>query len=363
MTAVVLAALTFCGCSTKEYILLNDDQVHLVMNAQLNSEDTDHLVYLSLASADQGITLVKGGSVKVSVNGGAPVSAVEIPPEEGFPREANVYGFHQAFKPGDEVLFEGSDLTRNVSARVRVPDLPEVVSVDTLTVTRKGSDWFGDSYEQTSLQVKVKLRDRAGEQDYYRLSGYRVYDFPEGDRAVLLDWASGEPAIDEYTGEYVLVGRTDPIYDEQRLWVDVSEEPLISGEQGEGDANAMIAELFDMENDWCVFTDASFEGEEYTLRLYLNQDSFGYYGYLGPCSVEDYLRVHAISFEQFHYLKAVSASNASSFFSEPVSMPTNVEGGLGFVTIESSVRVPVRPFDLIRYEFDPETNTYHRLAE
>lgn len=359
--AILLLVIGLAGCTTKEELILNDDTVYLVLNAQLKAEETSHVAWLSHATSDQGIRPVRGGKVTVSVNGGAPVTATELPEIDGFYENAVQYAFSQTFRPRDEVYIEASDGTRQVSARVLVPDAPDVVSVDTATVFRKGTSWFGDAYESEALQVKVVLRDHPGQADYYRISGFRTYDFPEGNEALILDYVTGEPMRDDYTGEYYIAGKPDPISEEENIYIDVSEEPLISGsEGGDGGAAEMIAELFEMQNDWCLFTDTAFEGESYTLRLYLQDNVFLNYGFLAPGSIEDYLLVHAISFDQFHYLKALSAPD-DAFFSEPVSMPSNVEGGLGFVTVETSYKVKIRPWKLTYYEYDEMTDTYRRL--
>ena len=47
------------------------------------------------------------------------------------------------------------------------------------------------------------------------------------------------------------------------------------------------------------------------------------------------VRLYSISQYQYIYLKALDLSDLGMLFSEPVSIPTNVEGGMGFVNVDS----------------------------
>lgn len=52
-------------------------------------------------------------------------------------------------------------------------------------------------------------------------------------------------------------------------------------------------------------------------------------------NVKILVRLYSISQYQYIYLKALDLSDIGMLFSEPVSIPTNVEGGMGFVNVDS----------------------------
>ena len=75
---------------------------------------------------------------------------------------------------------------------------------------------------------------------------------------------------------------------------------------------------------------------------------------------ECFFRLRSLDFAQYHYLKALNNletfGTEMSFLVEPTTLPSNVEGGLGFVGIET-----VTEFCYARFEreYEPLDEIYY----
>ena len=131
------------------------------------------------------------------------------------------------------------------------------------------------------------------------------------------------------------------------------------------------------------FSDVPIAGQECTLRVmtypwnvYLNVYR---YGLLVPEVLEDnpdawsilagmptkvyrecFFRLRSLDFTQYHYLKALTNletyGTEMTFLVEPTTLPCNVEGGLGFVGIET-----ITEFSYARFEreYEPMDTIYY----
>jgi len=184
-----------------------------------------------------------------------------------------------------------------------LPEPVPVISVDT------GSINF-DEYTG-EVKIKVKFRDPADTDNYYRLTA----------RAL--------------TGTYL--GNPDEPYDpffpvivyDSDIGYGALSEPLIAPQQ-EDDMFGMY-----LRNDFFLFMDELIEGKEYSLTLgysYSGLPAIDYYEF-----IHAYFSLHAITRDIYLYLQSYSAQRQTidNFLAEPVPVYTNVTGGLGVVGAET----------------------------
>ena len=359
--SIYLFLLSFLAVSCYEEVVIpvgNDEAVG-VMNAQLNTMDFVHVIQLSV-SQNNDVQALSGADVRVSVNGTPATVAREVPCLNPDATYYDGYGSHRGpweteytfewdFRPGDEVRIEARKGDIVLSSTVTVPAAVPISSVDTSTVKMT---YMGET--GTYLQVKTVFNDHPSV-SFYRVFGREVEGF------TLLD-ESGKP----------VPGLTE--YKENTLWLETGFDPIISegaGKTGSTDLGALLKE----ENSYHCFADTPFSGEECTIRplahFYpLPEDYYSYYPTteepidweaMGSMSLKVVRRasiqLRSLDFAQYHYLKALenldTFGTEMSFLVEPTTLPSNVEGGLGFVGLET----------VTEYIFYNETRVYPFMNE
>jgi hypothetical protein len=345
--AVILLALAAVSCTSQIVLEPKDSSVKVVMNALLKTEDVNHVILLS-ASNVSSVEALPDASVTVSVNGGAPVNAVYQPenPEGGYyiKPKAAYYLYHGSFSPGDNVRLEARTKYGNVSSTVTVPSKVNMDQVDTLRTVIRGS-----GYTEVNMQFKIRLSDNAAGSDFYRFT-FR--------RSELYDWN------DSGVQSTML----------QELPADGSSDPVLS--EGTLNTGDLLSELLELDNTYLLFNDNTFPGETRTLRVNVRMENLiASFSFNRDSEVEHgdsfmWVNLEHLSFEEYYYMKALTnLSNFgydASFFFEPTTIPSNVEGGLGFVGVSASSDPAVFkvPDDIYLYEVryrqeHPEENPYY----
>lgn len=332
---IPVLTLAFLAASCYEEILIptEDKDPVLVMNAQMDNLETTHTVSLSRSLLSK-VEPFPGARVNVYVNGTLAAEAVETVEEYAWNRTA--YQFEAAFNPGDEVRIEATKDAFHVSSTVIVPPAVAVESLDTSSVRMTFLDESSDY-----LQLKVRFKDLPGDSWYgvdQRISDLWEYLDEEGNVI---------PGYFAYSGT--------------KGHIETGFDPVIS--EGAGKTSGSdLASLLSVENTYNCFSDSPIAGEECTLRVmtrpwsvYLPDDRSweavpkalddnpGSYSILMKLPVrvrrECCFRLRSMGFAQYHYLKALNNletfGTEVNFLVEPTTLPTNVEGGLGFVGIET----------------------------
>lgn len=352
-TLIHLLAMAFLAvsCHVEVVIPVGEDEPTGVMNAQLSTLNSSHSVYLSL-SQRSSVRALPGAEVRIFVNGAHVATAEEVPPPYEWVRET-AYVFDAAIAPGDEVRIEARRGSINLSATVTAPPAVTISSVDTSTVTLT---YMGDT--STYLQAKTSFQDLPG------TSFYRVYGHLQDEFAYLDE--EGNP-IPGHSGTA-----------DSGLWMETGFDPVIS-EGGGKTGGVDLAALLDAENPYHCFSDQPFSDRECTIRplfysggVFLPEVAYGIYIPESMQEVDSWdelrklpRRVHrrasvqviSLDFAQYHYLKALENlelfGTEMSFLVEPTTLPSNVEGGLGFVALDTVS-------ELLFYE---DTRTYPALAD
>ena len=361
MAALLLAA----SCTNTDYIDVDNVDPVLVMNAQISTANTSHMVILSNSTLSQ-LLEVNGANVSISVNGDAPITATEDNTEEemyGYGlNNGTKYIFDYNFAPGDNVSIKvnnGSD--PEVDAAVTVPKEPVIKKVEILhnvphTTSDSMFDWsygYGDYiyYESDDNpypydswhELRVTLQDIPSEDSFYRIEVET--------EATLQDGGEAETTT-------------------RGVWLDNSSEPVLSSATS---SNTGILDILSEEsNSYNAFSDNVFKDKEYTLKLFYKENQVSesrhyYYHYdveWTPVEVKDEttgqtytkyeptplpegvtyssrmrIKLYSISHDQFIYIKALGLTDMAMFFSEPISIPSNVNGGMGFITIDNCKEV------------------------
>ena len=337
LLSILLMTALVVSCYEEIVIPVGDEEPVAVMNAQMNTGDTTHGIYLYVSQQNR-VRSLEGADVQVTVNGKTTLQAAEVI-DESDPRwtrwEAH-YTFDADLRPGDEVRIDARKDAFHVTATVTAPPAVDLALIDTSTVRMA---YMGETDEY--LQVKLGFRDLPGD------TWYRVAACLETEYAYLEEDGSPSP---EYSGNNI-------------WWIspETGFDPIVS--EGGGKTGGMdIAALLAADDTYNCFSDNNFRDQECTIRpLFYPYSVYGYYERYNFPVLDDYtqyenvyeiiskmpyhshrkgrLQVRTIDFTQYHYLKALQNLDTygtdMTFLVEPTTLPSNVEGGLGFVGLET----------------------------
>lgn len=298
---VMLAA----GCMNDMPYRQADGEPQLVMNSLMTASEEEHRVYLSVSRTDRVDSLTGPAELRVFVNGKAAGTASEK--ASGLPHQ-RMFVFRTPFAEGDQVRLEASAGDFHASAEVSVYGQPVLGSIDTLSA--------GDSLSQ-QLCFEIGLEDKWKGADYYSLGIYCCTET--------------EFFLDK-TSLGVFSSR-------KRCALDCSEDLILSEENIA--ANNMGVE-FGTPNRYGAFFDSQFDCGSVVLRPRVDKSEFmaipdGTPVIADSISVRRSLEIQVshIDVRHYYYLKAVNGIGGSSadLALEDVSVPDNVDGGIGFVGI------------------------------
>ena len=346
---ILMLSFLAAGCYEEILIPTEDKEPVLVMNAQMNTIEYTHTVYLSVSRLSK-VEPLPGASVTVYVNGTLKIEAEEQNDDESW--NTTAYIFQKGLHPGDEVRIEARKDAFYATSTVIVPPEVAIESIDTSSVRLTYLDDTSDY-----VQIKVRFKDLPGASwygvDHRTLDVWRYLD------------EAGNP-IPEYS---VVSGSTGGI--------NTDFDPVIS----EGSAKTTggdLGALLSASNYYHCFSDDPIADQECTLRVMMNPWYFYLpeyrYGLYVPAEMEYeegiytklmgmpvrldrwcFFRLRSLDFSQYHYLKALNNLEAFgtevNFLVEPTTLPSNVEGGLGFVGIETVSELPYAHF---KREYGPE---------
>ena len=336
-----MAAISAAACTSTEYVDVEAIEPVMVVNAQMSTSEASHCIHLSTSTRSL-IHGVDDANVTVTVNSSAPIAAVQDTEEgSGAKYNSTRYWFNAVLKSGDVVTVKAVKGTLSGEATIEVPDEPilgEVTMKDAPNHTPSDSYYeygvYDPSYDPETSEycewhlLEVNLTDIPSKDNHYRI-GIFVEETIN----------SPEQGLQRY---FV------------RLSADTSSEPVLSGNKASG--GDLLESLSEDSNHYSLFTDGLFKDKSYTLKLYLSERMLTYYrkyqtDYHWDSEKETYVadpvpegvvydskilvRLSSISLDQYIYLKALGLDDYGILFSEPISIPSNVTGGLGFVNIES----------------------------
>lgn len=294
----------------------------LVMNAFLRTDTARNVVSLSVLHDSEAVPAGEG-TVTVYV-GDKPVETADVRRSSPFAGTVSCT-LATPFRPGDRVRLSAvaEEGRYRADAEVVIPQpIERIMRVDTMRTTLKIGTSMSDC-----LRYRITIPDRPGERNYYRLViEKRTYRTNE---------------------EGVTYG---PLIETPEI---INQEDVVLTEGHLTTADDKEFGAFDMTipNVRNIFTDSRFADASYTLNVYTaypgtldwSSDSWKYH-----TRIDAVIRLQSITEAQYRYMRALNcldSDNYSDTFMEPVIVPQNVTGGLGFVGASSEQQVTLRIID------------------
>ncbi len=338
---IVLNIIILYGCQNYIDVPNPDTDPKLLVNADLNCADSEHIIYVAAnrMGETQGLS---DAHLKCILNGkDLSVEKMSVSDEEyedykihGFP-----YRFFGKMEPGDELRIEVVSGGMKAYCELKAPETAEILSADMKPRSVITTDDIKKSYYDFSL----KLRDIKGAGSWYRLRAEFVIDveviYKNTDGVIVHG-----PLRSIFTDRESVISYDDPILNDG-----------YSGDELDFDSlESFIASIMPKMNVCKIFSDKYFCDSEAELHFSTEENPNLDFYYLLPemwnssassATVEGsayvQLYVDTLPYESYaHYRALNSAENigySDVFLSEPTIFPSNIVGGLGFVSISSPV--------------------------
>jgi len=283
---LILVVFTLSSCELDDRIIEPDEhESQLVLNANIYQEDTIAKITLtqSIGITD---TVFSINNVELSNNNeltlhtpdqGAIAGFIYKEPSQFQAIPTAFWRFdYEDFIPGEIYEIEGkADGFETIRAVTRIPQIADLVDVKVDVAEAQSSYFVRDRFE-------ITINDPGDEENFYFIEASREID------------DQGYTSTRDYR-----------FYDSPQNPID---------------------ESF-LENVITVFSDKNFNGAEF---------KFIAYGERGSESFEEIeFKIYQISKESYEYQVAFSKASNNNPFSEPVTIPTNIENGFGVFAITS----------------------------
>lgn len=317
----------------------------LILNAQLTAGEKVNYAYLHLSEGNR-IGRITQGSLTLYINGKVAETPEEISPEELYSDlkgtiddelfELLIRNIHfkkfritSELHPGDLIRLEAiaENGTYHASAETTVPRPVESLQVDTALAYLR--EYAGDVLYR---QYKITLKDLPGEKNYYRL------DISHELQQLVTYWTYRYDA-----GGNLVKEQRDTLLTSIPMTKIINREDIILTDGHPHNYNDEENELFPTtRNKYNLFTDNRFSDASATLKVYTptyHIEPPYFYDYIDYHNSQTItVSIYSLTEEQYRYQKALNTlddENYEEVLMEPVSIPTNVTGGLGFVGADS----------------------------
>ena len=329
---LALALLAASCIKPLEYNISSAEEIP-VLYAIWSSDVDEHDVYLCTSGPYEVLPAWDDCRILCYVNGNLKADVAEAVSEELSdvdPVEFLHYRIPVHVEEGDRVELEARFPDRVLTASTTVPHTPDL-QMDTSSVARESI------VSPRLYTVAMTLHDKAGEMSYYRIYKPRGHSWVY-DRNGRLK-REGELVFQSLIDENAPIFKNISIHFPKDLAL---EFPFL------GPTSTNLSYVFSDE----LFSDSSYTFTFKTIHF----SGKGGYGSGERLENEFIGIVSSISKEEYDYLVALNAAMSSSGdnFAEPVTVPTNIEGGgLGIFTIRNTRRISIafEPVDLT--EDDP----------
>lgn len=384
LLCLTLATTLLASCRKDLDYKLGGIEPQLNMNAQLKVGDTLHIVHLCF-STDKTLRPVQSAAVRCLVNGKLVATAAEVdgnkyrtplvnshswPGYSFSPKDMlqKSFGFKADFKEGDKVRIEADADGRKAYSEILVPKTPDFEIADTTASydPNETYEWKGEKYYKQTLKLHLRGRDNVQGSNYYRLWGILKSDdliYLGGQHAETPSDPGTEPQ--EEPGEV----KTERIQYENGILLRWKNDPILND-----GAPAEDLDLFGAsQNIYNAFSDNLFSDRPFDLNVQVYRSELRHindqiFRDREQDAVDSVLAkntlvvcLSAVSEAEYHLLKALNiranGSDEGQFFTEPITFPDNVEGGIGLVSIETPLKrcLELPPF-VQRLELYAETD-------
>ncbi len=296
----------------------------LLLDAWLSSADTLHTVKVAASSLSDGLVAAKGVTVSIYVNGVLQDESDSVT-RKSYP--SCEYELKASFAPGDSVELRADNSIGHASSSSVILPAPSISNISYDGSLRLSYFDYSNKEEGTFELFRFDLNDTPGKGNVYHIGLFRT-----SDNVLLADDADENHP--NYGAKPIGWTQHNPIepYDAYNML-----EPAMKIDWGKADYS---------NSNFTLFTDRFFDGETYRVSV-LSLPYHVTYGYSNretwALREKVIVRAEAVSEEAYRYYSdveyAIGGSSVIPMFYEPPILPSNVEGGIGFVCFASATEI------------------------
>ena len=309
----MIFALIFTSCENDIPFNVKNNPPKLVVNAIFDADSPENFIFLS-KTGKEDIDSIYNATINIYVNDVLKDQLTEpVLQEYGYnthwyynPYKNKKYKTELRFNPGDKVKIEvfADNNKYHAWAEDIIPKPLEIDYIDTMTYIK--------DFNQ-HIRLKTTFTDPSNENNFYRLA--------------LVQNNTSYIKTNDY-------GYITTAY-EETLYMDTREDFVLN----DGKVYTENDILPQTENRFSLFNDSRLNGA-YTMTTSFYRPVHYYHtpageeGFVERVSIDFKIHLISITEMQYYYLKAMSIISSDSYdeyLSTPVSFPSNVEGGVGFV--------------------------------
>ena len=297
----------------------------LLLDGWISSLDSLHTLKVAESSLSKGLIEAKDVKVSIYVNGVLKDESDSVVAHSSITSE---FILKALLAPGDMVEVRAESPAGHASASSVIMPAPSVSNASYDGILRMSYYDYSNKREGTFELFRFDLHDSPGNRDVYRIGLFRTSDF------VLL----ADDVDDEYpypSSKPVGWTQHNPMqpYEAYNML-----EPAMKIDWGRADYS---------NSNFTLFTDRFFDGDTYrvsVLSLPYVTPSYGYGGReTWAIREKAIVRVESVSEEAYRYYADVEYAKGGTsvipMFYEPPILPSNVDGGIGFVCFASATEL------------------------
>ncbi len=345
----ILSVTVFTSCQNEIPFSTKHNNPQIILNAMIDIDDEEHFIILS-KTGKYDIDSIRDATIHIYVNGTLKEQLTEplLPDKSILPEDPEdpdykyiheIYAKNKRYKtnlrfhPGDNVKIEVFAENDKYHAWVEdvVPKPLPIDKIDTITYIKNQN-----SYSNSWIRLKTTFTDFPNEKNFYRLALVR------------------EETVYNKSKE---TGAESTFLYKKNVYIDTREDVVLNDGRVSTDDDFFAQ----TENRYATFDDTRLNGS-YTMTTSFYRPSDVSINSTGNIieRVSIKFRIYLISITemQHYYMRALnikSSDDYDEYFSIPVSMPSNVHGGTGFVGFSTSTYATFSIPDII-----PDTTNYNQ---
>lgn len=323
---LLLFGIILFACVREEILVFDDIPEELIVDALFRTDDTLHTVRVFLRASDGSVKSVSGRlSVECTIEGKPLIKAVE---EDDLYEMGRLFYLPATFSSGDKVRLDVKGERYNAFSETVVPEPVILTLEDTVCTESPGINGV--------YNCSVRVHDRLGERTWLKA-------FPARGLTCLKDGKGGDVRECLLTERFALVSADNPVFDNDDF-------QLPSGLGGTAynwyDLSISFSDRLFVD-DSCVLT-----YESVRLRRFRSfHGASGYHydeAYVEPSVL---LPVGTMSEEVYKYMTKmdnlrIHTGKVQNMLSEPLILPDNIQGGVGFFGIINVSSLVIRFKDI-----------------
>lgn len=315
---VSLTTLLIVACENELPHKLKEKPPKLIMNALINSDSLNNTLFLNM-SHQSLLGDVADATVEVRVNGKLRETA-QLLPKMTNDETGKRFRITTAFAPSDIVRIDATttDGKHHAWAETTVPSPLTIERLDTISTRIR----YNGSLRNV-LRYRLTFVDRPKEKNFYRL------------------------VIEQHLTECIALYESQSdttIHSKSTRIISGDDIALSDGQLDMGNSNSLFEKST---NIYGIFDDSRLGNSAYTMTAYTDRYNMGQYAFddlIKWMETDIYVRLLSISETEYYYLRALNIIDSDIYdttMMEPIKFASNVNGGLGIVSISAETSAKV----------------------